>query len=403
MEIAVYGYGNIGSGVVEIIERNQDRMVAAVGEEVHVKKVLDLRDFEGDPIQPKVVHDVKDIVEDPEISVVCETMGGDEPAFTFTKMALEAGKSVCTSNKVVVANHGAELVEIAKAHNCNYFFEASVGGGIPIIRTITDALQQEHILQISGIVNGTTNFMLTKMDKEGVSFDDVLKEAQDRGYAERNPEADVEGHDACRKIAILSSLVSGETVDFDKLYTEGITKITAEDFAYAKKLGRSIKLLATAKKQANGYFAMTAPFMLSTSHPLYNVNDVFNAVFVKGDMLDDSMYYGRGAGKLPTASAVVADVIQACKFKGTNLPIHWSSKKAELVDMMLSSKRFFARFSKNAFSAEKAEEIFGKVQVINVDSLPDEFAIITPEMTEKAFAEKVAKVDGMITRIRLED
>ena len=225
MEVAVYGYGNIGSGVVEVIERNQDRMVKAVGEEVHVKYVLDLREFEGDPIHDRVVHDVDIIVNDPEIKIVCETMGGNEPAYTFTKKALMAGKSVCTSNKELVANHGAELIKIAKENNCNYFFEASVGGGIPVIRTINNALKQEHILNISGIVNGTTNYMLTKMGREGAAYDDVLKEAQEKGYAERNPEADVEGHDACRKIAILSSLMSGKTVDFKKIYTEGITGI----------------------------------------------------------------------------------------------------------------------------------------------------------------------------------
>ena len=219
MEVAVYGYGNIGSGVVEVIERNQDVVAKGAGCDIHVKYVLDLRDFEGQPIQERVVHDVDVIVNDPEIKIVCETMGGVEPAYTFTRKALEAGKSVCTSNKELVARHGAELIQIAEEHHCNYFFEASVGGGIPIIRTIKSALRQEHILNISGIVNGTTNYMLTKMDREGADFDTVLKEAQEKGYAERNPEADVEGYDACRKIAILSSLMSGKNVDYQKILT----------------------------------------------------------------------------------------------------------------------------------------------------------------------------------------
>ena len=243
IEAAIYGYGNIGSGVVEVIEKNQDRIAKAVGQGVHVKYVLDLRNFEGDPIQEKVVHDVDIIVNDPEIKIVCETMGGNEPAFTFTKKALLAGKSVCTSNKELVANHGAELIQIAKEHHCNYFFEASVGGGIPVIRTINNALKQETILNISGIVNGTTNYILTKMEKEGAAFEDVLKEAQELGFAERNPEADVEGYDACRKIAILSSLMSGKTVDYQDIDTEGITKLSAEDFLYGKKMGKTVKII----------------------------------------------------------------------------------------------------------------------------------------------------------------
>ena len=234
---AILGYGNIGGGVAEVITKNQDQVAKAVGDSVEIKYVLDLREFPGDPMEKKVVHDIDTIINDPEIKVIAETMGGDEPAYTFTKKALEAGKSVCTSNKELVANHGPELMRIAKEHDCNYFIEASVGGGIPIIRTLNEALKQEHILNVTGIVNGTTNYILTKMEKEGAAYADVLKQAQELGYAERNPEADVEGYDACRKIAILSSLMSGKNVDFKEVYTEGITKIGAEDFLYAKKMG----------------------------------------------------------------------------------------------------------------------------------------------------------------------
>jgi len=402
MEVAVFGYGNIGSGVVAVIERNQDRMVNAVGENIHVKYVLDLREFEGDPIHDRVVHDVDIIVNDPEIQVVCETMGGNEPAYTFTKKALMAGKSVCTSNKELVANHGAELIQIAKEHHCNYFFEASVGGGIPVIRTINNALKQEHILNISGIVNGTTNYMLTKMDREGAAYEDVLKQAQEKGYAERNPEADVEGHDACRKIAILSSLMSGKTVDFKKIYTEGITGITAEDFLYARKLNATIKLLAMSKCTENGYLAMVSPFVISAKHPLYSVNDVFNGIFVKGDMLGDSMYYGSGAGKLPTASAVVADVIEAIRFKGTHLGVDWNSEEADLIEMADSTRKFLVRVSKEC-EVSTLSDVFGKGTVVTVDELPDEYAFLTEAMSEKKFAEKTANLKGFISRLRVEE
>lgn len=402
IEAAVYGYGNIGSGVVEVIEKNQDVVARSIGEGVHVKYVLDLREFEGDPIQSRVVHDVDVIVNDPEIKIICETMGGNEPAYTFTKKALEKGKSVCTSNKELVANHGAELIRIAAEHNCNYFFEASVGGGIPIIRTLNNALKQEHILNISGIVNGTTNYILTKMAREGAAFEDVLKQAQEKGYAERNPEADVEGYDACRKIAILSSLMSGKTVDFKKIYTEGITKLSAEDFLYANQLGKSIKLLAMSKKMEKGYMAMVAPFMISESHPLYSVNDVFNGIFVKGDMLDDSMYYGRGAGKLPTASAVVADVIESARFMGQHLPIDWSQEEEQLVDIAESARSFFVRLNKKQCLQSEVEKVFGKGEVVQVAKLAEEYGFLTAVMTEKEFDAKVSSCKGVIGRIRVE-
>ncbi|MCR5716872.1 MAG: homoserine dehydrogenase [Lachnospiraceae bacterium] len=402
IKAAVFGYGNIGSGVVRVIEENADRVEKAVGDKVEVKYVLDLREFEGDPIRSRVVHDVDVIVNDPEIQIISETMGGNEPAYTFTKKALEAGKSVCTSNKELVANHGAELIRIAAEHHCNYFFEASVGGGIPIIRTINEALTQEHLLEISGIVNGTTNYILTKMDREGAAFDTVLKQAQDLGYAERNPEADIEGYDAVRKIAILSSLMSGQNVNYEDLHVEGITKISSEDFLYAAKLNRSIKLLATAKKVGEKYLAMVAPFMLSKDHPLASANDVFNAVFVKGDMLDDSMYYGRGAGKLPTASAVVADVIEAARNLGRHLPINWEEQPAKLVAFEDAKHCFFVRIDRASADEAKAKEVFGKGEVVTVDALANEFAYLTEEMSEKEFAAKKASLNGVLSAIRVD-
>ena len=403
IEAAIYGYGNIGSGVAEVIEKNQDRIEKAAGEGVHVKYVLDLREFEGDPVQEKVVHDVDIIVNDPEVKIICETMGGNEPAYTFTKKALLAGKSVCTSNKELVANHGAELIRIAADHHCNYFFEASVGGGIPIIRTLNSALKQEKVLNISGIVNGTTNYILTKMERDGAAFDEVLKEAQEKGFAERNPEADVEGYDACRKIAILSSLMSGKTVDYQEIYTEGITKLTMEDFLYAGKMEMTVKLLAMSKLTADGYLAMVAPVLIGRENPLYSVNGVFNAVFVEGNMLGDSMYYGRGAGKLPTASAVVADVVEAARFMGMHLPIDWSEEKAVLAKVPLSRRRFFVRFDRDKVPEAKAAAEFGNGRVVFLEQCPDEYGYITPEMSEQEFAEKFEGMDGAIARIRIEE
>ena len=398
---AILGYGNIGGGVAEVITKNQDQVAKAVGDSVEIKYVLDLREFPGDPMEKKVVHDIDTIINDPEIKVIAETMGGDEPAYTFTKKALEAGKSVCTSNKELVANHGPELMRIAKEHDCNYFIEASVGGGIPIIRTLNEALKQEHILNVTGIVNGTTNYILTKMEKEGAAYADVLKQAQNLGYAERNPEADVEGYDACRKIAILSSLMSGKNVDFKEVYTEGITKIGAEDFLYAKKMGKTIKLLAMSKKEENGYNVMVAPFYLGENHPLYPVNDVFNAVFVKGDMLDDSMYYGRGAGKLPTASAVVADMIQAARNLGKNLPVEWSDEKETVLPVENTSRAFFVRLDISQVTPLQALDAFGGT-LVEVDELSDEVGILTKVMTEKECKAKCEALKGVKGVIRVE-
>ena len=262
MKIAIMGYGTIGSGVAKVVETNAASIAAKVGESLEVKYVLDLREFPGDPIQEKVVHDVDVIMNDPEVAIVVETMGGVEPACTFVKKALCAGKSVTTSNKALVAKKGTELLELAKEHHVSFLFEASVGGGIPIIRPLNQCLTADEIEEITGILNGTTNYMLTKMDKEGMTFDAVLKEAQDKGYAEKDPTADIEGFDACRKISILSSLAYGCQVDFEDVYTEGITKITDVDFNYARKMGTSIKLFGTSKRAGEKFYAMVAPMMI---------------------------------------------------------------------------------------------------------------------------------------------
>ncbi|SFG03658.1 homoserine dehydrogenase [Lachnospiraceae bacterium C7] len=397
MKIAVMGYGTIGSGVVEVIRRNSIKLEKKAGEEIEVKYVLDLRDFPGDPMEECIVHDYKTIVEDDEVGVVVETMGGVEPAFTFVKAMLEAKKHVTTSNKALVAAKGAELLSIAKENGVNFQFEASVGGGIPIIRNINSCLTADELEEVSGILNGTTNYMLTKMATEGAEFDDVLKEAQEKGYAEKDPTADIEGHDPCRKIAILTSLVSGKTVDFEDIHCEGITKISSADFKYAKKINRSIKLLASSRKIGANYVAMVAPFMLDSTHPLYSVNDVFNAVFVHGNVLGDAMFYGSGAGSLPTASAVVADVVEMTKNKDKHLEIEWSSEKLQLLDYEDTESRFFVRTDK---SEDDIRKVFGNVKLIK-DVVEGEIGFITAHTREKDFEEKAKKL-GIINRIRLD-
>ncbi|MBQ8823429.1 MAG: homoserine dehydrogenase [Lachnospiraceae bacterium] len=398
--VAVLGYGTVGSGVVEVIEQNNEVVSKRAGEKLFVKHILDLRDFPGDPYENKVVHDFNIILEDEEVQIICETMGGVKPAYDFTKAALSKGKSVCTSNKELVANHGPELLAIAKENNCNYMFEASVGGGIPIIRTINNALTAEKIESITGILNGTTNYILTKMDKEGADFGEVLAKAQELGYAERNPEADVEGYDACRKIAILSSLMTGKNVKYENIYTEGITRISADDFVYAKAAGMAVKIFGMSKNTEDGTLAMVAPFMISADYPLYMVNDVFNGVFVRSNMLGDSMYYGRGAGKLPTASAVVGDVVECARNLGNNVPVFWDSEEAKLVDISEVSRSFFVRAKAEAKADVLAAFPGGKEVVIEGR---DDFGYFTQEMKEKDFAEKFEALgDKVFIRIRVE-
>ena len=398
IQVAVMGYGTVGGGVVEVIEKNKEEINKKSGEPINIKYILDLRDFPGDPYADKITHDVEEILNDSEVKIICETMGGLKPAYDFTKRALLSGKSVCTSNKELVAAYGPELIKIAHENNCNYLFEASVGGGIPIIRPLNYSLTAEKIDAITGILNGTTNYILSKMEKDGACYDEVLKEAQDKGYAERNPEADVEGYDACRKIAILSSLMCGKTMKYQDIYTEGITKITTTDFAYAHAGGKTIKLLALSREKDGKYYAMVAPFMISKSHPLYMVNGVFNAVCVHGNMLGDSMYYGRGAGKLPTASAVVSDVVDCARHIGKVIMCFWDAEEVALTGIDRTSRRFFVRVPLE--KDKEAVHMFEKVSVIEAD-VPGEFGFITDEMTEAEFNEKAGKL-GIISRIRVE-
>lgn len=399
IKIAILGYGTIGSGVYEVLDTNRECIKKRAGQEIQVKYVLDLRDFPGETIQSKVVHDYEVIVTDPEIAVVVEAMGGVEPAYTFVKKALLAGKSVTTSNKALVAKHGAELLKIAEEQNINFLFEASVGGGIPIIRPFNSCLTADVIEEVTGILNGTTNYMLSKMTEEGVEFDAVLKDAQAKGYAEADPTADVEGHDACRKIAILTSLMCGQQVDFEEIYTQGITGISAVDIKYAKAMNRAIKLLATSRKTEEGYYAMVAPVMLPTTHPLYNVNGVFNAIFVHGNVLGDAMFYGSGAGKLPTASAVVADIVEIAKHLHDNIKVFWSQEKLKLADYKMTERRFFLRTREDRAAIQAA---LGQVEYISLPGLEDETGVLTEAMSESEFEKRVEGLSGVLQRIRVE-
>ena len=383
IKVAVLGYGNIGSGVVQVLLKNKETIAKKAGDEIVPACVLDLRDFPGDVMEDKVVKDINLITQNPEISIVVETMGGTKPAYAFVKACLEAGKHVATSNKELVAAHGPELLEIAKAHHVSFLFEASVGGGIPIIRPLVSSITSDAVTEITGILNGTTNYMLTKMSEDGLDYDAVLEDAQERGYAERNPAADVEGHDARRKIAILSSLAFGKYVDYEDVYTEGITKITSADFAYAKILGSRIKLFGTSKKKEDGSIStMVCPVMITNEHPLFAVNDVMNAILVRGESMGDLMFYGAGAGKLPTASAVVADVVNAARNPKITEIEPYEPGKMTVSDHLKSTHSYFVRVKGS--DANAVAESFKAKQIVDA-GIADEFGLITAEWAENEF------------------
>ena len=399
INVAVLGYGTIGSGAVEVIETNQAVLQKRTRHAVNVKYVLDLREFPGTSIEKKVIHDFDIIEKDNDVQVVIETMGGMEPAFTFAKRTLMAGKAYVTSNKELVAKHGAELTALAKTNNTNFLFEASVGGGIPIIRPINACITGDVIEEISGILNGTTNYILSKMTYDGWTFEEALKDAQDKGYAERNPEADVEGHDPCRKIAILASLAVGQQVDFEDIYTEGITKITAEDIIYANELGCKIKLLGTYKQVNGEHFAMVAPKLVPNSRALSSVSDAFNSISVVGNMLGESMFYGAGAGKLPTASAVIGDMVEAINNLNRNVGIIWEPEKLTLAGIDDFEQRVFIRM-KDSVDKEKVAAAFGEVEEVKASGITGEYAFVTGIMKEKDLKEKVKGFDEILGYIR---
>ncbi|MBP5178584.1 MAG: homoserine dehydrogenase [Lachnospiraceae bacterium] len=399
MKIAILGFGTVGSGVFDVINMNSEIIAKRAGKPIEVKYVLDLRDFPGNPVEKVLVHDVNIILDDPEVKIIAEVMGGMEPAFEFTKKALSHGKSVCTSNKELVAAHGAELIELAAKNNCDYYFEASVGGGIPIIRSLCDSLVGDDILEIKGIVNGTTNYILTRMGEDGLDFNVALKEAQDNGYAERNPAADIDGIDAQRKAAILASLAAGAQVDCDDIPTEGITKVTAEDIAAAKGFGAKIKLLVNIRRDDEKVSAMVAPFLVFENCQLYHVNNVFNGILVTGNATGDVLFYGKGAGKLPTAGAVAGDIIEAAKYYGLPSDTIWSKEKANMAKQGSSVGRFYVRLNEN--EAMEARKLLG-VTAESASSKSGEVAFITEAMSEDDFNSKIAKLNAL-SKIRVYD
>ena len=395
-KIAVLGHGVVGSGVCEVIHENQESIIRRAGQPIEVKRILDLRDFDGLPYRDKFTKNFDDILNDDEISIVVEVMGGVSPAFEFSVASLKKGKSVVTSNKELVAAKGAQLLKIARENNCNYFFEASVGGGIPIIRPMHMCLAANEIDEIAGILNGTTNFILTKMIKEGTSFDEALKTAQDLGYAERNPAADVEGYDACRKICILASLAFGRHVYPEYVHTEGITKITLEDVAYAESWGGVIKLIGEAKRipESERIECLVAPAFVNGESQLANIDDVFNGVLVRGNATGDVVFYGKGAGKLPTASAVVADVIHEAKVSGTSTSLTWKDSSENFVlpsDEVESA--FYVRaagFRDSSFAKERISVLFHGASFLSRAGQPEsEAAFVTESMSGGLLMKKV--------------
>ena len=398
---AVMGYGTVGSGVVEVLQKNAAEITRKTGTEIRVKYILDIREFPGDPNEDLIVHDFAVIENDPDVSVVAEVMGGIHPAYEFTKRALEAGKSVCTSNKALVAEFGTELQEIAAAHGVSYLYEASCGGGIPIIRPLRNAMTADVITGLSGIFNGTTNYILTKMESEGAGYEEVLAEAQAMGYAERDPSADVEGHDTCRKLAILASLAYGVQLSYKDIFTEGITEITATDIAFAALMRRRIRLLGFSARKEDDIEAIVAPVLIGEDSPLYAVSDVFNAILVRGNMLDDVMFYGKGAGKLPTGSAVASDMIEAVIRDG-KCGIRPAGEAVKPLDHSEMSWRFFVRIAGRAQYMEmNLRERFGDIQMYGMVDYPTEFVFVTEKMTEKEFSEKCAGLAGIRNRIRM--
>lgn len=392
IQVAILGHGVVGSGVAEILLTHKESLQKKVHEEISIKRILDLRDFPGLSYSDKFTKNFEDIVNDDEIKVVAEVMGGVNPAFDFVKRCLEANKSVVTSNKELVAKKGAQLLAIAKEHNVNFLFEASVGGGIPIIRPLNNCLVANDVDEIAGILNGTTNFILTKMITESMSFKDALKLAQELGYAERDPSADVEGHDACRKICILASLAFGKHVYPDNIHTEGITNISLEDVAYANRWGGVIKLIGDVKNTGNGMLDIfVAPMLISEESQLSGIDDVFNGILVRGDATGDVVFYGKGAGKLPTASAVVADIVDCIKHLDARKYLFWSDCDGS--NVLPYDESISAMYVRANGSIKTAQSVFNKITQLHRENAPEnEIAFTTDEMKIKDFNEKIKEL-----------
>jgi len=413
MEVAILGYGVVGSGVAEVLRKNRMSIATRAGEEIRVKRILEIRDIPDSPDREFFTKNPDDIFNDPDISVVIETIGGTKAAHEYTKRAFASGKNVVTSNKELVAAHGPELLKMARDNGVKYLFEASVGGGIPIIRPLEQCLAANVIDGITGILNGTTNFILSKMRREGKDFAEALRNAQQNGYAEADPTADIEGYDTCRKLAILSSIAYNEFIDYRNIYTEGISKISFEDIQYAQAMDSVIKLVAVSRRLNGKVFARVSPVILSNDHPLANVEDVFNAIVVKGDAIGDAMFYGQGAGKLPTASAVVADIIDIARHADSRRSLVWKRREENnVLDILDSETRYFVRVSsRNRDEAAKLiERVFGEVTYVNRLNAPEEeVAFTTARRTERELKNCVSQLEGttsikgVINIIRIEE
>lgn len=401
MYVAIIGYGVVGSGVAELFTKNHDNIVKrSTQAQLELKYILDVRDFTGDPNEHLFVKDFETILNDPDVGIVVETIGGIHPAYDYTLAALKAGKSVVTSNKELVATKGYELLKMADSMNVNYLFEASVGGGIPIIRPITQCLAANEINEVAGILNGTTNFILTKMIAEGMSFETALQLAQENGYAEKDPTADVEGHDASRKVCILAALCFGKHVYPEEVYTEGISKVTLEDVEYARDWGGVIKLIGRAARVGKDRIsAMVSPAFVQKNSQLASVDDVFNGILVRGDAIGDVVFYGRGAGKMPTASAVVADVIDCAKHVERKKMFGWEdSDKNYVVNYLEVETALYIRAvaDEPSTALKEAEEAFGSVKILTRQGAPaNEIAFVTPRAAEKELRSKLEKIQGI--------
>ena len=390
VNVAILGFGVVGSGVAEVLLANEAHIDQKAGDPIRLKYILDVRDFPDSPFAGKVIHDFSVIENDPEVSIVVETIGGARAALDFTRRALAEGKSVVTSNKELVAEHGCELLKLAAEKGVSYLFEASVGGGIPIIRPLNQCLAANEIEEICGILNGTTNYILTRMIRAGLSFDAALKEAQANGYAEADPTADIEGHDACRKICILASLAFGRHIYPRQVPTEGIVAVTLADVAYADSCGKKIKLLGRAIRQDDGKVcAYVAPHLVDGGDPLAGVEDVFNAITVKGNAIGEVMFYGRGAGKLPTASAVVADVIDAARHRDEKKRVFWAEGGE---DVTASSAGLESAWYVRAEGTEEGIRAAfpGCTLLARADAPEGEFALLTGSMTRSTLDARLA-------------
>ena len=393
--IAVLGHGVVGSGVVEVLEKNRESIRRKAGTDLYVKRILDIRDFSGLSYAGRFTASYDEILADPEIRVVAEAMGGLHPAYEYAAAALSAGKSVVTSNKELVAAKGAELLALAKRMNRNFLFEASVGGGIPIIRPLHQSLAANEIDEIVGILNGTTNFILTKMIREGMSFSDALAMAQELGYAEKDPTADVEGHDTCRKICILASLAFGQHIYPERVHTQGIAKITPEDVRYAESIGRVIKLLGQTRRDNGKCLVMVGPALISRESPLASVEDVFNGILVRGDVTGDVVFYGKGAGKLPTASAMVSDVIDCVTAKGAITTLHWSDSDGQnLSDWREEPTARYIRCAGKEADALTSRAFDRLTPLHRKDKPAGESAFLTPAMSGYELEEKLSQLQA---------